>query len=266
MKDAFGRTIDYLRISVTDRCNLRCRYCMPAEGTRLLQHEDILSFETIVEITRCAVGMGVRKVRLTGGEPLVRRDIESLVRMLVDIPGIEDLGMTTNGLLLAAHAEPLARAGLHRINISLDTLDGDHFRWLTRGGDIRRVLDGIDAALAANLTPVKLNCVVGSPSDEAHAAGVRQFGLDRDLEVRVIRLMDFRAGRFSVVEGGTGGDCPRCNRLRLLSNGNIRPCLFSDATFSVQEFGPAEAIRRAIAHKPASGRPCAHNWMHRIGG
>jgi len=264
--DRFGRKITYLRVSVTDRCNLRCIYCMPVEGLKLLRHEDILSFEEIVEVIRAAVDLGISKVRLTGGEPLVRRSIVELVRAIAAIDGIEDFGMTTNGTLLAAYAQPLADAGLHRVNISLDTTDPDRYREITRGGEIAQVFSGIEAAKKARLTPIKLNCVVGKHYPKADAESVKDFGLSTGLEVRNIHLMDFEAGRFSVVEGGSGGDCKRCNRLRLSSEGAIRPCLFSDISFSVRELGAVEALRRAVIEKPEAGGVCKHNWMHGIGG
>jgi GTP 3',8-cyclase len=266
MTDRFGRDITYLRISVTDLCNLRCLYCMPAEGVKHLGHDDILSFEEIVEVAQAAVDLGVTKVRITGGEPLVRRGIVSLVQLLAGIDGIEDLAMTTNGVLLPNYAADLADAGLQRVNISLDTLNPTSYRALTRGGDVRHVLDGIAAAEAAGLCPIKLNCVAAESGSEEDVATVKQFGLERGLEVRVIRVMHFETGRFAVVEGGSGGDCKRCNRLRLSSDGRIRPCLFSDIAFSVRELGAAEALRRAIAEKPEAGEPCTHNWMYGIGG
>ncbi len=218
MIDKFARKIDYLRISVTDRCNLRCCYCMPAEGIKLLKHEDILSFEEIVNITRLAVAMGITKVRLTGGEPLVRRSIINLVEMIAGIKGIDDFAMTTNGVLLAECAQGLADAGLARVNISLDTMDPERYRWLTRCGDIRRVFAGIEAARNAGLNPVKLNCVVGKFSSESDAEAVKEFGCANGLEVRIIRQMDFRTGYFSIVAGGAGGDCKQCNRIRLSSD------------------------------------------------
>jgi len=264
MTDRFGRTISYLRISVTDRCNLRCLYCMPEDGVVMLAHDDVLRFEEIAEVTRCAVGMGVTKIRLTGGEPLVRRGVVTLVEMLAEIDGITDLAMTTNGILLARFAEDLARAGLHRVNVSLDTTDPARYAELTRGGDVGAVLAGIDAARRAGLTPIKLNCVVGPCNGDMER--VRAYGREKGCQVRAIRLMDFETGRFSVVEGGTGGDCPRCNRLRLSADGRIRPCLFSDIAFDVRALGPAEAIRRAVDAKPEAGGPCSHNWMHGIGG
>ncbi len=266
MIDRFDRKINYLRISVTDRCNLRCRYCMPREGIKLLKHSDILSFEEIVDITKTAVDMGITKVRLTGGEPLVRHGIINLVEAIAAINGITDFAMTTNAALLAQYAQSLADAGLHRANISLDTIDAERYRQLTRCGDINQVFTGIEAARTAGLNPIKLNCVVGQFSRESDAQAVKDFGNSNGLEVRIIRQMFFETGCFSVVEGGTGGDCVRCNRLRLSSDGKIRPCLFSDTSFSVRQLGPKQAIQQAVAQKPEAGGPCTHNLMHQIGG
>ncbi|MCP4621514.1 MAG: radical SAM protein, partial [Bradyrhizobium sp.] len=203
MIDSFGRDISYLRVSVTDRCNLRCRYCMPEAGVKLLGHEDILSFEEIAEVVGAAAGMGIRHVRLTGGEPLARRGIVGLVAMVARIDGIDDLSMTTNATRLTEFAGPLAAAGLHRINISLDTLDPKRFAELTRGGDMADVLAGIDAADAGGLTPIKLNCVVGELTTSSDAEAVQAFGRRRGFEVRLIRHMRFATGDFTVVEGGT---------------------------------------------------------------
>jgi len=266
MKDRFGREITYLRISVTDRCNLRCVYCMPVAGVPELSHDDILRFEEITGVARAAVAMGVSKIRITGGEPLVRRGVPALVRMLRDIPGVKDLAMTTNGILLDQFARELARAGLMRVNISLDTLRPERFAEITRGGDLKQVLAGIDAAQKAGLAPIKLNCVVLDSSGEPDARAVAEFGAGRGLRVRFIKRMDSATGKFSVVEGGTGGDCPRCNRLRLSASGLVRPCLFSDIGFSVRELGAGEALRRAVEKKPESGGPCSENWIRATGG
>jgi GTP 3',8-cyclase len=266
MIDRFGRTIDYLRISVTDRCNLRCRYCMPPEEVAPLPPEAILSFEEIAAVARVAAGLGVTKVRLTGGEPLVRRDIETLVRMLRQIPGIIDLAMTTNGLLLARHAPLLAAAGLQRVNVSLDAMDPDRYELLTRGGDVERVLAGIRAARQAGLEPVKINCVVGRDSHPRDWQEVAAFAQREGFPFRLIREMDLAAGEFAVVEGGTGGDCPRCNRLRLSSDGQVRPCLFSDLGFSIRELGAEEALMHALAAKPRAGSACVNRRIHAIGG
>ncbi len=266
MIDSFGRPINYLRVSVTDRCNLRCRYCMPPGAVELFRRRDILSFEEIVEVVRAGASEGITKVRLTGGEPLVRRDIEKLVAAIVEVPGLDGLSMTTNGTLLARHARSLAKAGLVRVNVSLDSTDPKRYRWLTRGGDVQSAFEGIDAALEAGLTPVKLNCVIRESACEPDAQGVMDFANGKGLEVRFIRRMDLASGRFAIVTGGSGGDCRRCNRLRLSSDGMIRPCLFSDVSFSVRALGPTEALRRAVVAKPESGGPCKHNWMYAIGG
>jgi GTP 3',8-cyclase len=266
MIDPFGRTINYLRISVTDRCNLRCRYCMPEENTGWLKPAEVLSFEEIAAVARAGAALGITRVRLTGGEPLVRKNIETLVAILVKIEGIDDLAMTTNGTLLAEHAQPLAAAGLQRVNISLDAVDPQRYAQITRGGDVGRVLAGIAAARQAGLTPIKLNCVVARAPDEPDARQVARFAAAEGLQIRFIREMNLAAGRFTVVVGGSGGDCRRCNRLRLSSDGQIRPCLFSDLGFSVRQLGAEEALRRAVAVKPVAGSTCTNHAIHSIGG
>lgn len=275
MFDSFGRDINYLRISVIDRCNLRCFYCMPHAGLPLKAHHDILSLEEIAEIVKIAASeYGIKKVRLTGGEPLIRRNISHLVTMLAAIDGVEDLSMTTNGTLLAAHAHDLARAGLMRVNVSLDTLDAARFADITSGknGDcdnpgLSSVLHGIDVALQAGLQPIKINCVIARSSDEPDAVAVKKYAEEKGLSVRFIHRMDFARGIFSKVEGGVAGECRSCNRLRLLSDGRVLPCLFSDQTFSIRELGIRAALTHAILHKPERGLPCARTkWMVEVGG
>jgi len=266
MIDRFGRTIDYLRVSVTDRCNLRCRYCMPPAGVALRSRTQLLSYEELTDVARAAARMGVTKLRITGGEPLVRRDVDALVRMLADIDGIADLAMTTNGVFLADHAETLAAAGLQRINVSLDAVEPDRYARVTGGGDVDRVLSGIEAARKAGLWPIKLNCVVDVDSSEPDAQDVAAYARGNGLEVRFIRKMNLAAGDFSVVVGGVGGDCARCSRLRLSSDGLVRPCLFSDIRFSVRELGVREALRRAVDAKPRAGGRSKLNSMQAIGG
>ena len=266
MYDHFNRRISYLRVSVTDRCNLRCTYCMPAEGVKLLNHNDILSFEEIAEVVREAVGLGITKVRITGGEPLVRKGIISLVEKIAAIDGISDFGLTTNGILLQEFAADLAGAGLHRINISLDTVDPEKFRSITRGGNIQQVFDGIRAAKTAGLTPVKINCVVRNSSDEPDARAVREFCKEKGLEARFIHEMSLADGRFTIVENGHGGDCVNCNRLRLTANGMIRPCLFSSIQFSTRELGIRAALEKAVGLKPEKGSVNVNGGFHNIGG
>ena len=266
MKDRLGRTIDCLRVSVTDQCNLRCRYCMPAGYVPPTRPEDMLTFEEITEVVAAALGLGVTRIRFTGGEPLVRPGVEKLVRMVAARPGVTDLALSTNGLLLGQQVAGLAAAGLRRVNISLDTMSPERYRALTRGGDLGLVLEGIEAARAAGLAPIKLNCVVRRSCLEPDAQAVAAFAAEQGLEVRFIHQMDATRGTFSVVQGGAGGDCPRCSRLRLSCDGVVRPCLFSDLGFSVRELGPREALRRAVEQKPAAGGPCHDNWIRAVGG
>jgi cyclic pyranopterin phosphate synthase len=264
--DRFERDINYLRISVTDRCNLRCIYCMPSEGIQLLKHSDILTYDEITSFCRIAVNYGVTKVRLTGGEPLARKGISALVRMLSDLNAISDLSMTTNGVLLKEFADELKAAGLQRVNISLDTVDPVRFRKITRGGDLNAVLEGIQAALDAGLLPVKINCVIKESENEPDAVGVTEFCRSKGLEIRYIKQMDLVHGHFSTVIGGTGGDCDLCNRLRLTANGKLKPCLFNDLEFDVRELGYEKAFLKAIQLKPACGTVNSKSAFYNIGG
>jgi GTP 3',8-cyclase len=266
MFDSYNRRINYLRISVTDRCNLRCTYCMPEEGIKLINREDILRFEEIIEVVRVAVSMGINKVRLTGGEPLVRGGVTDLVAMLSSVPGIEDLALTTNGILLKDHALSLKTSGLHRVNVSLDTFDPETYKRVTRGGDMNRVLEGIFAAREVGLNPVKLNCVVERSSQEKDALLVKEFAEREKLRVRFIRRMDLPSGDFSIVEGGEGGNCSKCNRLRLTANGMVKPCLFGEQEFSVRELGAQQALKSAIDNKPKQGCTNRTGTFYRIGG
>ena len=188
MKDSHGRVIDYLRISLTDRCNFRCVYCMPADGVCSMGHDEILRIEEIERLVRVAAGLGIRSVRLTGGEPLVRKGVVDLVDAITDIPGIENVSMTTNGVLLPAMIDDLRAAGLSRVNISLDTLDPDQFRTITRVGRLEDTLAGIDAALAAGLNPVKVNAVAVR-SLEQNFLAFAKLSIDRPLHVRFIEYM-----------------------------------------------------------------------------
>lgn len=266
MYDRFNRHINYLRISVTDRCNLRCRYCMPEEGIQQLRHEDMLTFEEIAGVVRVAVSLGIDKIRLTGGEPLVRKGITSLVAMIAATPGVQDLAMTTNGFFLEENAISLKKAGLQRVNVSLDTLDSDRYKRITRGGDINQVLGGIRAACEAGLNPVKINCVIFRSSQEEDALLVKEFAAREGLQVRFIRQMDLETGEFSEVEGGDGGNCAICNRLRLTANGMVKPCLFSDQEFPVRELGAEQALVSALNSKPLKGCYNKTGKFYNIGG
>lgn len=187
--DPLGRAITYLRISLTDRCNLRCAYCLPASGIRWLPREELLTADEIVRVAEAAVSQGASSIRLTGGEPLVRPDALAIVARIAAIPGIRDLSLTTNAILLEQMAKPLAEAGLKRVNISLDTLDAAKFRQVTRFGDFSRAWSGILAAEKAGLTPIKLNVVVVGGFNADELPRLARLTLDHPWHVRFIELM-----------------------------------------------------------------------------
>lgn len=324
--DQHGRTIDYLRISVTDRCNLRCLYCMPEEGVSWKPHDAMLSLEEIARFVRIAATEGFKRIRLTGGEPLVRKGIVGLVEELHGIPGIESVAMTTNGILLTEMAEQLKAAGLSRVNISLDTLDPEQFRYITRRGDINEVFAGIDKALEVGFKPVKINAVVVRSLHQDLLAFARM-SIDRPLHVRFIEYMpvgDSSGGKeglgwtkadtipneeliglineqaeaagigtlepitsrvetpdgwgparyyhFKGAEGTVGfisalsrHFCGECNRLRLTAEGELLPCLFSDAQYDVKtalRSGDSDAVR-LVLREALGSKPDEHH--HRVG-
>ncbi|MCF6177819.1 MAG: GTP 3',8-cyclase MoaA [Geopsychrobacter sp.] len=272
VRDTFDRKIDYLRISVTDRCNLRCRYCMPEEGVPSIGNGQELSFEEIYRIAKVAVEQGVRKIRLTGGEPLVRKGLIPFIERLCQLPQQPELTLTSNGLLLAEQAAELKRVGLQRVNISLDTLDPERFAQITRRPGLDRVLAGIDAAEQNGLWPLKLNMVPIRGVNADEIADFARLTFERDWQVRFIEFMPVSGGldyppesRFPAAEivaalksiaplqeiarQGPAGParlfrlagakgvvgvipavsehfCGKCNRLRLTSDGFLRPCLF----------------------------------------
>lgn len=286
MKDRYGRTIKYLRLSVTDLCNCRCVYCMGENGVPRLPHSAILSFEEIEEIVRAAVSLGVTKVRLTGGEPLVRRGIDGLVRRLRGIEGVEELAMTTNGARLAEYAARLKSAGLDRLNVSLDTLDPEKFRRITRIGELRDTLDGLDAARRAGFERIKLNTVLMGGVNDDEIAEIAALAKDGAFDVRFIELMpigectDWDRRRFLPAERvleylpkgervpsdgvaelwrpagfrGTVGlirplshrFCADCDRIRVTADGCLKPCLHSAREIPLRG-KHGEALVRTIA-------------------
>ncbi len=279
LKDNFFRVIDYLRVSVTDRCNLRCLYCMPPDGVVPFEHKDILTYEEIVRIIRIGAGLGVRKVRLTGGEPLTRKNITFLISEIKKVPGIEDLSLTTNGILLEKYAAEMAAAGLNRVNISIDSFDPARYREITRGGDLGIVLKGLSAAEKAGLRPVKINMVPIRGLNDEEILGFASRTLDSEYQVRFIEFMPsghndywspdkyittdelrkkietlgpltpvrmrrdgpsryFRLkgakGVIGFISALTHHFCRDCNRLRLTSDGKLRPCLFSETEIDLR--------------------------------
>jgi cyclic pyranopterin phosphate synthase len=194
MKDRFGREIDYLRISVIDTCNLRCVYCMPVRGLRFVPSGELLTAGEIERVARAAVTVGFRRVRLTGGEPTLRTDIVDIVRRVAAVRGMGDVSMTTNAILLPRLARPLAEAGLRRINIHVDTLDAERLRRIMRFGTLAEIEEGIVAAEAAGLTPIKINCVVARGYNDGDVVDMARRTLDKDWHVRFIELMPLGTG------------------------------------------------------------------------
>ena len=192
LKDSFGRVHNNLRVSVTDRCNLRCTYCMPEDVT-FRDRSELLTFEEIAAFVRVAASLGVDKIRLTGGEPLMRKELHKLVRLIVAIPGIKDVGLTTNGILLEEQAKPLFDAGLRRLNVSLDTLDPTRFRALTRRDGVEKVLAGLTAAKRAGFDPIKMNAVAIRGFAEHDVVPLARYARDRGFELRFIEYMPIGA-------------------------------------------------------------------------
>ncbi len=315
--------VDYLRISVTDRCNLRCVYCNPLGDHGPKDNREILTAEEIQRVVRLGAMCGIRKVRLTGGEPLVRADIVDLVGRLAQVDGVEDLALTTNGVLLTGLTPALKNAGLRRVNVSLDAAEPECYRRITGCGALSRVFDGIDAALAVGLAPVRINCVVVREINLTQVAALAELSVRLPVAVRFIeycptsedtrpvgsyvpnsevrQIIESRLGPLSNVmmpdaggpavyfkaEGSLGTIgfisarssifCQRCNRLRLTSDGAIRPCLHSARFYDLKPLlrGTAEdrdiiqLLRRTISEKPLYTRltaPAGDFSMQQIGG
>ena len=266
MFDRFNRHINYLRISVTDRCNFRCEYCMPAEGVSMKKHEDILSFNEIFEVVKYGASKGINKIRITGGEPLVRKNLPELILQISELKGITDIGMTTNGVLLPEFAYSLKQAGLNRVNIRLDTLNPHKFEKITRRGNLDDVLKGIEAAIAVGFHPVKINFVRIPGENMEDEAEVKKYCKEKGLDLRFIRQMNLKTGEFYPVKGGSGGICSVCNRLRLTADGHIVPCLHSNHRYSIRKLGIAGAIIAAIDNKPKTGKGTQSHEFSNIGG
>lgn len=239
---------------------------MPAKGITKLKHSDILSFTEIIETIKYGVTLGINKVRITGGEPLVRKGIVQLVESIAKIDGIKDFAMTTNGALLAPLAKDLKNAGLHRVNISLDTTNPIQFNTITRIGNLTDVMEGIFEAQRVELTPIKLNCVIKKDSNEADAQSVALFAQKYGLAVRFIPKMNLGNGTFGIVEGGDGGNCTSCNRLRLTSTGDLKPCLFNELGYNIRTLGIPQAYDLALKNKPLTGEKNTSGSFYSIGG
>ena len=235
--DDFGRTIDYLRIAITDRCNFRCVYCMPTSGVHLMNHERMLSYEEIVRFVRVATEFGIKHLRLTGGEPLARKGCVELAAMLSALPGIEDIAITTNGSLLPKLARPLVEAGVSRANISLDTLDEETFHAVTRVGHLKDALAGIDAALEAGFKTVKINCVAVR-SLKQDVLGMAKLSLDRPLHVRFIEYMPIGNDDMNLLTRG---------ETEVIGGHDRERAHVSVADWSAQDTIPSDELRQMIS-------------------
>lgn len=266
--DRYNRRINYLRISVTDRCNHRCVYCMPESTFVHKRPEEILSYEQIESFAAVAADLGIAKIRLTGGEPMVRKDIEKLVAALAGIDGIEEVCMTTNGFALAEKAALLKQSGLARVNISIDTLDPERYRRITRGGDLTRVLAALDAAIDADLTPIKINMVILDDTTPEDIEKMKTFCTSKGVALQ--KIMQFslydREDLSRRFQTERPGKCSQCNRLRLTADGFLKPCLFSDSEIRVDFTEIRSSILEAVMKKPQSGDSCRNRIMRQIGG
>jgi cyclic pyranopterin phosphate synthase len=219
-----------------------------------------------LEVVKIAVGFGIDKIRLTGGEPLVRKGITDLITMISKIGGINDLALTTNGILLDQFARQLASAGLKRVNISLDTVNPEKYKYITRGGNIEHVLSGIESAKIAGLHPVKINAVLADSFSKNDRKDLEAFCLRNNLELRFIHPMNLGTGKFHSVEGGVGGRCNLCNRIRLTTNYLIKPCLFNGKGYDIRELGIVSALKMAVENKPLDGSINTVDEFYNIGG
>ena len=299
MKDTYGREIHYLRLSVTDLCNLRCRYCMPEEGVCRREHAQMMTQEETLRAVRIAAELGVDRVRITGGEPLVKRNILAICRGVAETPGIRETGLTTNGIRMREMAQSLREAGVGRINISLDTLDPDRYAYMTRGGRLEDALAGIEAALAAGFERVKINAVLIGGFNGAEIPALAELTRRWPVDVRFIELMPMAGnrefgpecyvpatrvlealpeavpaaeegvarlyalpgamGRIGLISPLSRHFCGSCNRIRLTADGKLKPCLHSGEEISIR--GLTEEEVRARFREAILAKPASHGAL-----
>lgn len=297
MRDTLGRDISYLRLSVTDKCNCRCIYCMPPAGVPARSHRDLLSFEELAAIVEAAAGLGVHKVRITGGEPLARRGVEQLVGLVSAVPGIDEVDMTTNATMLAPLAASLREAGLTRLNVSLDTLRADRYRAISRTGELADAIAGLRAAAAAGFDRFKINCVLMGGVNDDEIADFVDIARREPVEVRFIELMPMGecaawpqdrfisgdtvldtcpelerigeggvaelyagegfAGRVGLIRAVSHRFCSGCDRIRVTADGRLKPCLHSAAEVPLAGLSGAELVD--AIRVGIAAKPAHHN-------
>lgn len=295
MIDKHGREINYLRISLTELCNFRCRYCMPEEGVEKKSHSEMMTEEELVSLVRAAAALGIKKLRVTGGEPLIKKNIVSICRTLSSIPGIEELCLTTNGTKLPQLAKELKAAGVNRLNLSLDTLDAEKYAYITRRGKLSDFMAGFEAALEAGFDKIKINAVLIGGFNDDEIRPLAELTLKYPIDVRFIEMMpmydsgDFgpqafisytkvleklpeamempsdgsvaklwrlpgAMGNVGLISPISAHFCSECNRIRLTSDGKLKPCLHSGEEYSIKGLdydGMYELLKDVIWNKPA---------------
>ena len=300
MTDIFGRNISYLRISVTELCNLRCRYCMPEEGVCKKRHEEMLREDEMIQAVEAAASLGITKLRITGGEPLVKKNIVSICRRAAAVEGIREVCLTTNGILLPALAVPLKEAGVKRLNISLDTLDAEKYAYITRTGSLSQAVEGIRAAMDAGFEKVKLNTVLIGGFNEEEIVPLAELTLRYPIDLRFIEMMPMVEGGFGPeaflpntrvlevlpqleeqpADGGVARlyrlpgalgrvglispvnahFCAACNRIRLTADGKLKPCLHSAEEYSIK--GLDREGMRSVMERAIYNKPAWHGELN----
>ena len=300
MTDRFGRNISYLRISVTELCNLRCRYCMPEEGVCKKRHEEMLREDEMIQAVEVAASLGITKLRITGGEPLVKKNIVSICRRAAAVEGIQEVCLTTNGILLPELAEPLKEAGVKRLNISLDTLDAGKYAYITRMGSLSQAAAGIRAAMDAGFEKVKLNTVLIGGFNEEEIAPLAELTRRYPIDLRFIEMMPMVEGGFGPeafipntrvlevlpeleeqpADGGVAKlyrlpgalgrvglispvnahFCAACNRIRLTADGKLKPCLHGAAEYSIKGLNREQT--RTVMERAICSKPAWHGELN----
>ena len=300
MTDRFGRNISYLRISVTELCNLRCRYCMPEEGVCKKRHEEMLREDEMIQAVEAAASLGITKLRITGGEPLVKKNIVSICRRAAAVEGIREVCLTTNGILLPELAVPLKEAGVKRLNISLDTLDAEKYAYITRTGSLSQAVEGIRAAMDAGFEKVKLNTVLIGGFNEEEIVPLAELTLRYPIDLRFIEMMPMVEGGFGLeaflpntrvlevlpqleeqpADGGVARlyrlpgalgrvglispvnahFCAACNRIRLTADGKLKPCLHSAEEYSIK--GLDREGMRSVMERAIYNKPAWHGELN----